>query len=149
MRISSGEASVALAIDGYQFPEIEPIAGSFDHEANWLQVRGAVRANGTEWSFRDPSLLTVEAEELLDWLRDVARGGSPDELCFLEPNLSFAVDASDTNGAVLRVTFSLESAPPAASGAPVQILLRMRLADVASAAAEWASDITAYPVRCR
>jgi hypothetical protein len=147
MRISAGEASVALAIDGYQFPETEPTAGAFDHEPNWLQVRGAVRANGLEWSFLDPCLLTAEAEELLDWLRDVAGGGSPDELCFLEPNLSFAVDASDANGAVLRVTFSLESAPPAASGAPEPVLLELALGDVESAAGEWASEVAAYPIR--
>lgn len=147
MRMRSGDASVELAIEGYQFPEMAPIAGSFDHDANWLQVRGAFHANGIEWSFVDPCLMTVEAQELLDWLREVAVGGSPDELWFTEPNLTFGLDESNAESVVLRVCFSHESAPEKGSEAPVHIILEVPLMDVESAAEEWASELAAFPVR--
>ncbi|MFF2773085.1 hypothetical protein ACFVUP_38910 [Streptomyces bacillaris] len=143
----SGEAWVELAIEGYQFPEMAPIAGSFDHDANWLQVRGAFSMNSVEWSFVDPCLMTVEAQELLDWLRAVSEGGSPEELWFTEPNLTFGLDESDPEGVLLRVSFSHESALGKASETPDHIVLDLPLRDIESAADEWASELAAYPVR--
>ncbi|MGO4594260.1 hypothetical protein AB4Z18_10610 [Leifsonia sp. 2TAF2] len=139
-----------MTIEGYQFPELAPAADPSDHDATWLRVRGTVGVNGVEWSFVDPCLMTVEAQELLDWLREVAEGGSPEELWFTEPNLAFALDDSNPEGAVLRLTFSNESAPEETSETPAHIIiLNMALRDVESAADEWASELRPYPVPCR
>src|SRR5690348_9864167 len=89
-------ASVALTVIGYQFPD----AGGLDYyDANWLVVEGrVVAANGRTWSFRDPCLLVPEAHELADWLRTAASGRfrhyrkrDGAALGFLEPNLGFAL----------------------------------------------------------
>ena len=143
----SGDSSVELTIQGYQFTgEPSPTrTGLLDDDANWLEVRGVVRDNGTGWSFVDPCLLTVEAQEIVGWLRDVAAGGSPEELSFLEPNLAFAVESRTDDGAAVRVTFSLESAP--ASGSSTDVMLRMATPELAAAAAEWESELAAYPQR--
>ncbi|MCI0155107.1 hypothetical protein KNO15_00120 [Leifsonia shinshuensis] len=147
MRMHSGGSSVELSIEGYEFPERLPSGGLFDHDANWLLVRGALQVSGVHWSFVDPCLLTVEAQSLLNWLHEVAGGGSPEALCFLEPNLAFDLDGSTAEGVALRVSFSHESAAPRALEAPRHIILNAALSDVARAADEWASELVAYPVR--
>src|SRR4051812_30170466 len=141
MRMRSGGSSVELTIEGYQFPELVSVADPLDHDPTWLRVRGTFGVNGVEWSFVDPCLMTVEAQELLDWLREVAEGGSPEELRFTEPNVAFALDESNPEGAALRLMFSNESAPEETSETPAHIILNMALRDVESAADEWASEL--------
>lgn len=147
MRMRAGGSSVELTIQGYQFSDLRSTTGSFDHDANWLEVSGVIEAAGAGWSFLDPSLLTVEAREIAKWLREVAVGGSPQDLWFLEPNLVFCLDDWTAGRATVRVTFSHESAPPAESALPDHVILRLTPAKVATAAAEWEAELAAYPVR--
>jgi hypothetical protein len=143
----AGGSSVELTIQGYQFPDRRSSTGLFDHDANWLEVSGIVDAAGAGWSFLDPSLLTVEAHELASWLREVALGGSPQDLWFLEPNMVFCLDDWTAGRATVRVTFSHESAPPADSAAPDHVILRLTPEEVATATAEWEAELAVYPAR--
>jgi hypothetical protein len=140
-------STVELTVQGYQFPDASPRSRSLDHDANWLEIRGVIDADGVRWSFEDPCLLTVEARELGRWLRDVAAGGSPQDLWFVEPNLVFGLDDRTAERVAVRVTFSHESAPPTDSGAPDEVVLRLTPQELAAAAAEWEDELAVYPVR--
>ena len=55
-----------------------------------LIVEGKASRGGESWSFRDPCLLTVEVDELIEWLLHVAAGNlDHPQIGFLEPNLAF------------------------------------------------------------
>lgn len=140
-------STVELTIQGYQFPDASSRSRSFDHDANWLEIHGVIDIDGVGWSFEDPCLLTVEAQELGRWLRDAARGGSLKDLWFLEPNLVFGLDDKTAECVTVRVTFSHESAPPDDSGAPDQVILRLTPQELATAAAEWENELAVYPTR--
>jgi len=98
--------SFALAIDGYQYPEIAD-----DYwDSNWLFVRGEVRYPSGGWTFREPCLTTVDLRKLADWLDSIARGRPRAARCsFDEPNLVFEYQSDPRPGVVIR--FAHESAP--------------------------------------
>lgn len=112
--------SIDLRPVGYQVP-----AGDHKewHDLNWLVIAGQVETPEGSWSFQDPCLLTNEAEQLAGWLREVAEGAiepsTPDEngevwpaFWTVEPNVGFSLESVAGDDRVLRVHFSLESAPP-------------------------------------
>jgi hypothetical protein len=71
MRLASSNGnSVTVRLDGYQYPAITG-SDDRDYDANWLMVAGEVVNGARSWSFRDPCLLTWEAQELAGWLRSV------------------------------------------------------------------------------
>ena len=76
---SDDGASLELRATGYQYPLPPPAPpGERDWDANWLQVRGAVRtAHGLSWTFEAPCLTTWEARKLGRWLEAAAQGGPP------------------------------------------------------------------------
>jgi hypothetical protein len=49
---------------GYQFPDNH----ISEYDSNWLVIEGRVSHPQADWSFRDPCLLTYEADYLADWL---------------------------------------------------------------------------------
>lgn len=67
---ASGQGFV-LAVDSYQFPPVADL-----HDANWLVIRGEVRAQGRSWEFTEPGLLTWELGELAEALKAAARGST-------------------------------------------------------------------------
>jgi hypothetical protein len=72
--VSRSGSSVELHIAGYQFPDARP-HGDEDWDANWLIISGQVDAGRRlRWEFRDPSLTTWEASELIAWMRQVSAG---------------------------------------------------------------------------
>lgn len=132
---------VRLTIEGYEFPS-EVRSATWDSDANWLMVGGEVsQAHGLAWRFRTPSWTTGEVDELVAWLRSVARCEAPVARCeapvadsdlssgyvvsewpgshpadtgwltFVEPNLSLAVGKYHGRQVHLLVDLAYESAP--------------------------------------
>jgi len=112
--------SIDLRPASYQFPTLEH--GEW-HDLNWLVIAGHVESPDGSWRFRDPCLLTTEAAQLGEWLRQVAEGAVPanerDEqgevhpaFWTVEPNVGFGLEACTADQRALRVHFPLESAPP-------------------------------------
>ncbi|TFD74884.1 hypothetical protein E3T54_13120 [Cryobacterium sp. Sr8] len=158
----SGPARVVLHPAGYEF---ESVVGD-DWEDNWLTIAGEVVSGEEEWSFRDPSLLVDDAIEIADWLERVAArleeptevGESGDidpSLAFTEPNLAFSVHNYGDDTAVIRVHLSAEALPPDRRGPNVDhiaeyafwVEMQITLADAASAAATWRTELAAFPRR--
>lgn len=158
MRLHSADgATVELSIKRYQFgPSSEPR----DWDANWLVVAGSViLPSGQAWSFEDPCLTTWEANELLDWLRQVQEGhvqpsvwDSDDErlLVFTEPNLAFSLASRSGDAVTVRVHLSLESGPPEESESDLFnyfVLIEMAPPELATAIESWSKAVRAFPVR--
>jgi hypothetical protein len=96
---------VELDIAGYQFPDI----ADEQWDSNWLNITTTATVDHRSC---DPSLLTMEVEELARWLESVADGKEVDrELEFMEPNLAFQLDEISGAEIHLRVWFEYESRP--------------------------------------
>lgn len=157
VRATNGE-SVSLTVISYQFPN----ETSEYWDSNWLIIAGTIRAGNRRWIFRDACLTASEAPGISAWLRSVAAdeiepstldpelGWSP-SLTFLEPNLAFSVAPADR--LVVRVHFSLESAPPEFTFEQRvdiwQFLVDLPITSAAliSAADEWDNELRAFQVR--
>lgn len=87
MRLAGGGAELVLAIEGYQFPEIE----NEKWDSNWLNVRVDVTHEGGSWTRVDPGLLTWEVEALASWLLAIAESAPMKalEMRFVESFLHF------------------------------------------------------------
>ena len=113
MRLDGPNGSLELTIVGYQFPSAVPEVEGFDHDANWLVVAGEVTHGDRSWRFREPCLLTAEADELASWLERMAEGRSlVDALDFAEPSLAFRRASLPDRDHGVRVVFELEARPP-------------------------------------
>jgi hypothetical protein len=182
--LSADGAWVDLRVVGYQYEQPPaasgaaavppPLAaegageGELDWDANWLVIRGQVRAaSGREWTFTDPCLTTWEAARLLEWLEALGRGEVQKALAFTEPNLRFTLDAQDGERIRLRVRFSAESLPsgprtsgprtsgPRTSGpqmpgpqtAGYDVPLDVSRADLAAGTRAWATECQQFPPR--
>lgn len=164
MRLASSDgACVELRPVRYEFGSPTPQTdGAFDFDANWVVVEGHVRTvEGTEYTFRDPCLLTDEMRRISRWLRAVAAHRVPpmplpvDEsrlLAFTEPNVAFSVSADHRNEVQIRVHLSLESGPPSlvAEGLDLYeyfVELALTSEDLADAAARWDAEVAPFPQR--
>jgi len=58
-------ASIALEILGYQFPDRTPSEPGFDWDANWLMIRGNIKVADRSWSFSDPCASWVKTVSYL------------------------------------------------------------------------------------
>lgn len=87
MRLAGGGTELVLAIEGYQFPEIE----NEKWDSNWLNVKVDVTHEGASWTRVDPGLLTWEVEALASWLLAIAESAPLKtlEARFVEPFLHF------------------------------------------------------------
>jgi hypothetical protein len=151
--------SVELDLGGYQFPEMEALGPHFDHDANWLRVRGKVFDGAQSWSFEDPCLMTTEAAELALWLRGIVDGVvEPDAqtgvggASFVEPNVSAKLDARTDATVTIVWYFSQESSPPGAvedirygDGQPVRTTVPPRT--LTAAIEDWEAQLRRFPVR--
>ena len=152
--------SITLRPDGYQFPD----AAQHDwDDANWLMIEGEVDSPDGAWRFRDPCMQTHEAQAFGAWIDAVSRGAVAvheagdgnvwPEWTFIEPNVAFGVEGYEDEDVVLRVYFSLESAPEWAGderrSAWYRFFLgcRMRREDVRSAGQTWLSELARWPER--
>lgn len=143
MILASEDSSFRLRIEGYQFPDMS----EDEHDANWLIVEGEVEIAGRNWSFRDPCLMTTEAQRLADWLDACAKGLAQVPYCdFLEPNLQFNLLDEST----VRVSFALEAAPPWAERGDDWTKHGFNLPtgpSLTAAAAKLREQLSAFPVR--
>jgi hypothetical protein len=130
-------------------------------DLNWLNIAGEVRCSEGSWNFTEPCLLTTEAIQLASWLQNAADGvvqpTAPNASgviwpnpYFVEPNLALGLAATAVDEVVLRVFFSLESAPPwLTSKGPYEFHLECPLsADALRAAAhQWTEELQPFPER--
>jgi len=160
---SSDGAVVELSPVGYEFGQsVRPGDGGYDYDANWVVVGGHVHTpEGTDYSFRDPCLLTDEMREISHWLRAVADhrvrpiplpADESELLAFTEPNVAFSVSADDRDEVRLRVHLSLASGPPELVAAQLELYeyfveLRLTPDHLTIAAASWDAEISAFPQR--
>lgn len=130
-------------------------------DLNWLNIAGQVSCSQGSWTFTEPCLLTTEALQIASWLEGAADGVvKPTEAnasgviwpdpYFVEPNLALGLAATAVGEVVLRVFFSLESAPPwLTSRGPYQFHLECRLSQEAirAAARQWTEELRLFPER--
>ena len=152
-----------LSPDGYQYPNLRRDKWNAWDE-NWLLIAGEVSSEGRHWSFRDPALTASEAMALVPWLHHVAEGtvpvSEPDtdgwvspDLVFVEPNIAFSVAGRNGNFVLLRVHFSLESAPPEFDPDERAEIWRFFVElsidpnELVEAAAQWEHELEPFPVR--
>ncbi|KMM46157.1 hypothetical protein CWIS_06680 [Cellulomonas sp. A375-1] len=164
MRLTSSDGAwVELRPVRYQSGRGRPQAdGGFDFDGNWVVIDGHVRtAEGVEYSFRDPCLLTDDLREISGWLKAVADRRVPptpwpaDEaslLAFTEPNIAFSVHADVGRDIRLRVHLSLEAGPPSrGSDRPglYEYFVDLSLTPdcLGTAAEAWDMEIAAFPRR--
>ncbi|MDQ1723754.1 MAG: hypothetical protein QOG52_782 [Frankiaceae bacterium] len=149
--------SVVLRPVGYEFGADVPGHG------NWLVIDGQASYRRGAWAFTEPCLTAGEAQALSPWLRRVAaRDEAPTtpgedgkvwpSLMFTEPNLSYGVARYDEDCAVLRLHFSLDSAPPwepehETLTAQFFVELRASPAMLRQAADDWDNELAAFPER--
>ncbi|HEV7949566.1 MAG TPA: hypothetical protein VGP24_07355 [Glaciihabitans sp.] len=143
---ASGD-SVELNLAGYEFEQ-----ANNEYDANWLIIVGHIQHGSLSWTFRQPCMLTSEAQQLADWLELVAANDVLPSLQFLEPNLAFSLDASSEPtapeaSARIRIEFAAEAAPPARRSDGVSathtVTLQLTKPELADAAAHWRRDLTA------
>lgn len=105
---------VELKIIGYQFPGNT----NDEYDRNWLNIFFNVNSNLGNWQCVDPSLLTFELEELIDWFITLSRNEEPKYILqeFIEPNLSWQLmnDWKEEDKKI-RMNFDLESKPKSAN----------------------------------
>ena len=99
--------SLILWIDGYQFPQIE----NERYDSNWLNIGIEVQLKQGSWTTIDPSMLTMEVEQLIQWFIAMGAGKhQTDYFGFIEPCLRFKI--SGTIPCPLTVSFWAEYRPP-------------------------------------
>jgi hypothetical protein len=87
--VGVNEDAGELTIAGYEFPEIhdEP------WDSNWLVMETTATVDGQSWTTRDPCLLTLDVEQLADWLEALGNERPVEsELHFMEHNLAFELE---------------------------------------------------------
>ena len=140
---------VELDIAGYQFPDI----ADEQWDSNWLNITITATVDHRSWTSRDPSLLTMEVEELARWLEAVTDAKEVDrELEFTEPNLAFQLDAISGAEIHLRVWFECESRPAwkpnrVADARDLAATLSVSPTELRRAAADLHSQLARFPTR--
>jgi hypothetical protein len=78
---------------------------------NWLIILVHVRNGRADWTASGEVLEVRDVKKLASWLQKVGRGGvTRGSVEFLEPNLSFSIEKTDTTGGELRVLLAAEFA---------------------------------------
>ena len=139
--------SFAMTLLGYQFPDL----AHDPYDSNWLNVKIEVNQEQGNWSATDPTLLTYEIAELIDWLRAVSTGEySERELEFLEPYISFYLGPAEGAPDKLVVELAHYFVPPWANDDPFeryQIAFPLASIDLLDAAQSLESQLSRYPQR--
>jgi hypothetical protein len=120
---------------------------------NWLIIPTTATVDRRSWTSRNPSLLTVEVEELARWLEAVADGKEVDrELEFMEPNPAFQLDEISGAEIHLRVWFECESRPvwkpdSVADARNLAAILSLTALKVRRAAEDLRHQLARFPTR--
>ena len=102
--------TVEIKIHNYQFPN----SLDKEYDGNWLNIYLKVQSKVGHWQTIDPSLLTWEIAELINWFRAIADNIKPEhiEQEFIEPNISFyLLDNFSEKENTFKIKFDLESRP--------------------------------------
>ena len=105
---------VEIRVNNYQFPE----TNDRDYDGNWLNIYLNVKSELGNWQTVDPSLLTWEVQELIDWLDQLSKNEKPKwkNMEFIEPNLCFhLMNSHDDLKKKIKIEFKLESRPRSAN----------------------------------
>ena len=103
---------VDFRITNYEFPKIT----NDEYDDNWLLIYLKVKSKLGNWQTIDPSLLTSEVKELIDWFNTLVQNKHPKyvNLSFIEPNLSFELLENVSDNSKFKIKFNLESKPKSA-----------------------------------
>ena len=103
---------VDFQITNYEFPKIT----NDEYDDNWLLIYLKVKSKLGNWQTIDPSLLTSEVKELIDWFNALVQNKHPKyvNLSFIEPNLSFELLENVSDNSKFKIKFNLESKPKSA-----------------------------------
>lgn len=104
---------VDLHIINYQFPDTM----DKEYDGNWLNIYINVKSKVGNWQTTDPSLLTWEVKELINWFNDLANDIEPKWIDqeFIEPNISInLLSKHDCKEKKFKIKFDLESRPKSA-----------------------------------
>jgi hypothetical protein len=105
--------TVELKITNYQFPD----SNDREWDGNWLNIYINVISKIGNWQTIDPSLTTIEVQQLIDWFVELSLNKKPQWLDqeFTEPNLTFKLlNKIDSEQKLIRISFDLESRPQSA-----------------------------------
>lgn len=139
--------TVELRIVNYQFP----YTLDRDYDGNWLNIYLSVDSQLGKWQITDPSLLTWEVEELVDWLLTLSNNLEPNyrHLEFIEPNLSFELLNYPTDLVKqIKLAFQLESRPKSAKEDDEYFVIFEADRDyLKQLASDLTSELKRYPMR--
>lgn len=139
--------SVELRIVNYEFPA----SRDKEYDGNWLTIYLNVKSKFGNWQVTDPSLLTWEVEELINWIRTLSINKNPDytEQEFIEPNLSFhLLNNYSYSIKQIRINFDLESRPKSADDDKEYfVILEANNNDLERIAIDLEKELKKYPVR--
>lgn len=102
-----------LSIIGYEFPENVTDSDS-DSDSNWLVVGVECRYQGEKFKTTDPSIETIELEDIKKWFQAISRNTIPNftQLSFTEPNLEFHLYGNYNGTIRFGVKLDAECKPP-------------------------------------
>lgn len=145
MILEDADKYFELTLAGYQFPEMT----DDEHDANWLEVRIAVRTREGSYTRTDPCYLTWEVGWLAMWLDNIVRDiPHSSEIGGLEPELAFEHLVTEADVVTLRVRATHGSRPPWTDRRGEMTLdLRIPSLQVADAAASLRDQLRRFPPR--
>jgi hypothetical protein len=148
MHLQTPTTSFHLQIVGYEFPDIEP-RNHDQFDSNWLLIRTTATTPEGTWTVKEPSLLTSEIQELIDWFDSIATPTVDPILRFTEPNISFYLTASPTSQPTLHVHLAAESRPPWSRNTSQDTILTFPLSELDPAAVTQSlrSQLAQFPPR--
>lgn len=139
--------TVEIRITNYQFPNTK----DREYDGNWLNIYLKVKSDTGNWQTVDPSLLTWEVQELIDWFEQLSRNEKPrwKEQGFVEPNLSFyLLNSHNDFEKKFIIEFKLESRPLSAKDDEKYFMefhtTNSRLTDIAKG---FRDELAKYPER--
>ena len=104
--------TLSFSVKGYEYPDCDKVPDKYDK--NWLNVWVKVKNNGGEYEAQDPSMLTWELKELLDWFVSISNGRIPKykTMRFIEPTIYFELlDKNADNEVKIRIHLCCELKP--------------------------------------
>ncbi len=138
---------VEIRLHNYQFPD----STDKDYDGNWLEIFLIVQSKLGNWQSIDPSLLTWEVQEIIDWFKDLSLDKEPKykDLDFIEPNLSIKLmNEVKSQTKRIRVVFDLESRPKSAND-EIEYFVEINLTnqELDKAAKDFEVDLSKFPER--
>jgi len=138
--------TVELRITNYQFPKIT----NCEYDSNWLLVYLKVKSECGNWQTVDPSLLTSDVNEIINWFEKLSKNEKSEfkTLDFMEPNLEFELIKSQADLKTVRIKFDLESRPQNANDEKEYFVdCEMNNMELNKVAEELKKELEPYPER--